>query len=302
MSGTNVPGGVAKERRRERRLELSFPVRVSGHAGDGSTWTEMTRTEELCFGGVSFNLKRPVSQGGVLQLSLPLPQRFRQFDFAEPAYRVYGVVRNVGSPKAEGARVGVMFLGKQAPAGYDKGVRLLMPNEQIKPRQHPRYELRMGIKLRRLDTTAESSEERTVTEDLGLGGALVLTTLPIVKGETVSLETEDGLLKARCSVQNVTIGPDNVPRLSLMFTDDAAAHAVRAVLRRNGFQPPEPTEPTPEMPKPLPQPAALPISVRFERHEAFPECAQSKHGACPGWGWESPSRALRLCRCLCHGA
>src|SRR3970040_1632557 len=104
MSGTNVPGGVAQERRGERRLELSFPVRVSGHAGDGSTWTEMTRSEELCFGGVSFWLKRAVSQGAVLHLSLPLPQRFRQFDFAEPAYRVYCVVRNVGSPKAEGAR------------------------------------------------------------------------------------------------------------------------------------------------------------------------------------------------------
>jgi hypothetical protein len=302
MSGTNVPGAVAKERRRERRLELSFPVRVSGHAADGSTWTEMTRSEELCFGGASFPLKTPVSQGTVLQLSLALPQRFRQFDFAEPAYRVYCVVRNVGSPKAEGARVGVMFLGKHAPAGYDQGVRLLMPNDQLKPRQHPRYDVRVGVKLRRLDTTAGSSEERTLTEDLGLGGALVLTTLAIAKGESVSLETEDGLLKARCSVQNVTIGPDNVPRLSLMFADDDAAGAVRAVLRRNGFQPPEPAGPPPEAAKPLPQPAAQPISVRFERHEAFPECAQSKHGACTGWSWDSPSRALRLCRCLCHGA
>lgn len=293
---------MSKERRRERRLELSFPVRVSGHAADGSTWTEMTRSEDLCFGGASFSLKRPVSQGTVLQLSLPLPQRFRQFDFAEAAYRVYCVVRDVGSPKAEGTRVGVMFLGKHAPAGYDQGVRLLMPNDQVKPGQHPRYEVRVGVRLRRLDTTAESSEERTVTQDLGLGGALVLTTLPIAKGERVSLETEDGLLKARCSVQSVTIGADNVPRLSLMFTDAGAGDAVREVLRRNGIQPPEPAGLTPEAPRPLTQPAAQTSSVRFERHEAFPECAQHKHGACPGWAWESVSRALRLCRCHCHGA
>ncbi len=300
MSATaGAPSG--KERRREIRVALGIPVRVAGHEGDNSTWNEITRSNEVCCGGASFPLRRTVNVGEVLYLSLPLPQRFRQYDLTDASYRVYAVVRDVGRAGGDGARIGVMFLGKHAPAGYGKGVRLLMPNDEVKPR-NPRYEVRVGVRLRRLDTTQQPSEERTVTENLGLGGALVLTALPVTKGESVSLETEDGMLKARCSVQNVAIGKDNVPRLSLMFTDPQAGDAARAVLRRNGFLEPEPAAPPRDAPKPGPQAAASQSSsVRFDRREVFPECGQDKHGACVGWSWDAVPRTLRLCRCSCHG-
>jgi hypothetical protein len=279
------------------RVALGIPVRVSGHESDNSTWSEISRSNDVCCSGASFSLRRPVKLGEVLYLSLPLPQRFRQFDLTDASYRVYAVVRNIGGAGADGARVGVMFLGKHAPAGYGKGVRLLMPNDEVKPR-NPRYEVRVGVRLRRLDAPGE---ERTVTENLGTGGALVLTTLPIAKGESVDVETEDGLLDARCSVQNVAIGKDNVPRLSLMFLDPEAEAGARAVLRRNGFLEADPAGPPRDAPKPAPQPASPSTSVRFERREAFPECSQDKHGGCVGWSWDSVPRTLRLCRCTCHG-
>jgi hypothetical protein len=130
MSG---PAGTSggRERRREIRVPLGVAVGVSGYAKDGSTWSEMTRSHDLSVGGTSFQLKQPVSVGEVLHLSMPLPQRFRQFDLTEESYRVYAVVRDAGGGGGEGSRVGVMFLGKHPPAGYGTGCRLVISNEEI---------------------------------------------------------------------------------------------------------------------------------------------------------------------------
>lgn len=263
----------------------------------------MTLSHSVSQGGASFRLQRSVSLGDVLHLSLPMPNRLRQFDLTDAGYRVYSSVRNVGARGPDGALVGVMLLGKYPPRGFDKGVRLLLPEDHVRFRQYPRHDVRVGLTLRRLQPGAQPGEERSVTEVLGLGGLLVPTTLPVGKGETVSVETHDGLLRSRCSVQNVTIGPENVPRLSLMFLDDTAAAGAKEVLRRHGITDPEPP-PQPDQtvqPAPAPPPRA-PSSVRFDKREAFAECSQEKHGSCSGWVWEAATRTLSLCRCACHAS
>jgi hypothetical protein len=285
-----------QERRREPRVSLALPIKVVGYRADHTQWSEITHAEDLSSGGAAFRLRRPVSLGEVLQLSLPMPKALRQYDLMDASYLVYGIVRDIGPPDASGARVGVMLQGKRPPAGFDKGVRVLLPSDQIRPRQHPRYELKLNVKLRRLDTTVGPLEEWTVTENLGPGGASVPTGLPIMKGDSVCLETADGAFRARASVQSLTIGKDNVPRLSLAFLDTGADEAIAELLRRHGFLAPAPRPAA--APSPL---ASAPLApVRFDRREPFPDCASGQHELCLGWDRETEVRVHRLCRCSCH--
>jgi hypothetical protein len=285
-----------QERRREGRLNMALPVKVVGHGVDGSTWSELTHTEDLSSGGVGFRVKRRVALGEVLHLALPMPKSLRQYDLMDASYSVYGIVRDVRHLGDDGWRVGLMLQGKRPPAGFDKGVRILLPSDEIQPRQHPRYELKLNVKLRRLEASSGPQEEWSVTENLGPGGALVPTSLPITKGESVLVESDDGALKTRASVQNVAIGADNVPRLSLSFRDPGADAAVSELLRHNGFAVPSPASSAPAARAASPALSA----VRFDRRETFPECQSGRHDACPGWGAEAEPRVHRLCRCRCH--
>lgn len=208
-------------------MSLSLPVRVQGHLEDGSAWTEMTTSEDASFGGASFVLKHPVPQGQALYLSLPLPKRFRRYDLTEPSYHVYAVVRDISGP-----RVGVMFLGKHAPKGYGEGSRYLLPSDphpQAAPaadpkerRQQERRDLFLNLKLRRETNAGDSQEERTVAENLSKGGARVLTSLAVAKGEVLVLEEMGGDFQTRVEIRGVYIGKDGVPRLNLRFLDALA--------------------------------------------------------------------------------
>jgi len=204
-------------------MSLSLPVRVQGHLEDGSAWAEMTSSEDASFGGASFVLKHPVPQGQALFLSLPLPKRFRRYDLTEPSYHVYAVVRDIVGP-----RVGVMFLGKHAPKGYGEGSRYLLPSDphpQAEPkerRQHLRREIFLNLKLRRDAAESGPQEERTVAENLSKGGARVLTSLAVAKGEVLVLEEVDGDFRTRVEIRGVYIGKDGVPRLNLRFLDSLA--------------------------------------------------------------------------------
>lgn len=277
---------------------MSIAVRVTGYDAPGTQWSEMTRSKELSTGGAAFDLKHPVGLGQALQLALPLPKHFRQYDLTDASYVTYAIVRDV-APSGDGQRVGVMFYGKHPPEGYEKGVRQLLPTDQVAQRRHPRYDLTLNVRLRRLDGGPGPKEEWTVTENLSLGGALVRTGLPVMKGDTIGFETADGLLKTRAAVRNLAIGKDNVPRLAMMFVDPTAADGAREVLKRNGVAQAE-SSPTPAAPPATAAPAAAASGVRFQRRETLSECGAGKHGVCPGWGWEAVPRLLRLCRCTCH--
>src|SRR5512143_2808799 len=86
-------GGV--ERRKHRRVPMKLPVRVQGRDADGTAWEEMATCEDGSAGGVGLRFNRTVVLGQVLHLSLPLPERFRQYDLTDPSYRLPALVRNV---------------------------------------------------------------------------------------------------------------------------------------------------------------------------------------------------------------
>ena len=205
---------------------MKIPVRVQGREAEGSTWEEMSSCEDASAGGVGLLLKRPVVLGQVLHLSLPLPQRFRQYDLTDPSYRTYSLVRNVRpGPGADSARVGVVFLGKNPPRGAHAlpGELYLMPGDPtpVERRKFQRCFARLSLKLAAEQAPGGVAvEERTVAEDISQQGAQVrATTLPVVKGAILQVEEIGGDFKTRAEVRSISIGTDGHPRLSLLFLD-----------------------------------------------------------------------------------
>ena len=65
-------------------------------------------------------------------------------------------------------------------------------------------------------------QEQTVAENLSKGGARVLTSLPVSKGDIILVEEVDGPFRTRAEIRNIYIGKDKVPRLNLKFLDTEA--------------------------------------------------------------------------------
>lgn len=210
-------------------MALVLPVQVRGHEEDGTPWIEMSSTDDASFGGASLAVEHRVEPGHVLALSLPLPRRFRRYDLTEPGYHVWALVRDVIRAGAR-RRVGVMFLGKSPPKDHDKnpGGRYLLPTDpQPKPKERRRFarleNAFLNLKLHRLDPSGTSvQEERTVAENLGKGGARVMTAMAVAKGDVVLVEELGGEFKTRAEIRNIYIGEDRVPRLNLQFLDGEA--------------------------------------------------------------------------------
>jgi PilZ domain len=219
--------GSQSDRRKDVRMALRIPVKVDGFDVDGP-WQEMTMSRDTSASGVAFTLIHPAQFGQVLLLSMPLPKRFRQYDLTDPSYRVYAVVRRV-EPGRVRATLGVMFLGKNPPRGFEKnpaGRYLLSqdpaPGTRAERRAHERREMPYNLKLSRQAPGAAPQQEHTVAENLGKGGARVLTTLPVAKGEIIIVEEVGGPFRTRAEIKNIYIGKDKIPRLNLQFLDGEA--------------------------------------------------------------------------------
>ena len=105
--------------RRFGRIELEVPVRVHGHEQDGTVWQELTAIDDASSDGVSFVIRRRLEKGRVLRLVTPFPKSIRKFDESSPAYTIYGLVREA-LEREGGWRIGVQFLGKKPPRGFDE--------------------------------------------------------------------------------------------------------------------------------------------------------------------------------------
>src|SRR5262249_40349932 len=156
-------------------------------------------------GGCSFVLHRALLPGQVLHLDLPLPKAFRRYDLQEGGYSVYALVRS-STLLAAGHRIGVMFLGRTPPRGFQQNPAgpYLLPNDpQPAPkdrRLHRRFELFLNLKLLRTGDGATQQEEKTVAENLGKGGARVLTGMSVTKGDVLIVEELDGSFRTRAEV------------------------------------------------------------------------------------------------------
>jgi hypothetical protein len=224
------PQPDGRERRQDARMTLSLPLKVHGFRDDGTTWEEMTTIDNVSGSGAAFRVRHSLTKGHVLLLALPMPKRFRRYDLSEASYRTYALVRHAAAD-LEGYRVGVMFLGKNAPRGFDKkpGGLYFLPSDpppaaEVKERRRwQRVDIFVNLRLRRMPGAGGGlQEERTIAENIGKGGARVLTSMPVGKGEILTLEEMDGDFRTRAEVRNLYIGPDGIPRLNLKFLDGEA--------------------------------------------------------------------------------
>jgi hypothetical protein len=223
------------------RLALQLPVRVHCRETPDFEWTEMTRLMNVTPFGAGFTLKRPTEKGRLLHMTIPMPRQLRVFDHVEDQYRVWAIVRYLRSditPAGILFYVGVAFIGKRPPASYEqepwrryevsKDITqgLKSAEEMLKPapgenrRVETRHNIPVDMQLELLDENGAVVEsEQTVTENIGIHGATLFTTLDLARGRFVRLTSGQYGTTAHAAIRTRSIGPDGVARLHVEFID-----------------------------------------------------------------------------------
>jgi hypothetical protein len=240
---------VEKENRRIQRIGLPLPVRVEVRVSRESSWYEITRLNDVSAFGCGFTLKRPVKRGRLVLLTIPMPRQLRSFDYGEPQYRIWGLVRRcipVGrSMAAPEYSIGVAFTGKNPPVDYiehpsriydlisraedgEAGLWHLsqadvraddshLPNDL---RKQTRYFIPEPVLLEQHDEAGNLVvSEQTVTENISLGGAAVFSTHQADAGTFVRLVSERHGINILSVVRGSRLGADGITRLHLEFID-----------------------------------------------------------------------------------
>jgi serine/threonine-protein kinase len=91
-------------------------------------------------------------------------------------------------------------------------------------RQTGRLDIFVNLVVRRVGTLGTVlQEERTIAENIGRGGARVLTGMASVAiGDVLHLEEVGGNFKTRAEIRNAYVGKDNIRRLNMRFLDSPA--------------------------------------------------------------------------------
>jgi hypothetical protein len=243
VSNTSVS---EKEDRRIQRIGLALPIRIEGKVNLEVAWSEITRLQDVSAFGAGFNLNRPVKRGRLVALTMPMPRQLRCYDYMEPQYRIWGLVRRCVTIKnaisAEQYAIGVAFIGKHPPLSYkddpaklyeitqleEKGFWHLVeapdvPDEKDLPkelRRHSRYQIPVNVLLEILDEEGNVIEaEMTVTENISLGGASVFTSLHADVGSFIRFSSEQYNTSIISVVRGKRLGIDSIPRLHVEFID-----------------------------------------------------------------------------------
>jgi hypothetical protein len=237
---------IANDNRRIQRVSLSLPIRVESQVNESVSWNEVTRLNDLSAFGAGFNLRHPVKRGRLLQMTIPMPRKLRSFDFTEPQYKVWGLVRscipNAKSPTEENHSVGVAFIGKNPPKSYYSDPAKLFeishreegslwrvidavsePDESHLPkelRRHSRHPIPANVLIEIVDEEGNVlASEPTVTENISLSGASVFTSLAVEIGSFVRVKSEQYNASIISIVRGKRLGQDNIPRVHIEFVD-----------------------------------------------------------------------------------
>jgi len=235
-----------KEDRRIQRIGLALPIRIEGKVSPEVAWSEITRLQDVSAFGAGFNLNRPVKRGRLVALTMPMPRQLRCYDYMEPQYRIWGLVRRcIGIKNAINTvqyAIGVAFIGKHPPLSYrddpaklyeitqleEKGFWHIVeapdkPDEKDLPkelRRHSRYQIPVNVLLEILDEEGNVIEaEMTVTENVSLGGASVFTSLHADVGSFIRVSSEQYNTTIISVVRGKRLGTDSIPRLHVEFID-----------------------------------------------------------------------------------
>jgi len=218
-------GGAApsSNRRRCERFKLAQPTQVTGFDRRSGKWQEMAETIDVSRTGLNLRLRKRVRNGMVLYLSLPMPIKMRSHGYAEPTYKVYGLVRRVDVPK-QGARVvGVEFLGQHPPAGFLDRPWAVYRSRRWAGGERRRERRETASEIVRLEYLAEDLQvvlrQDCRTENIGRRGLRVVVKGAPVDFELVRVIHQRRALEALGSVRDRYVGPDGLERLCLQLVD-----------------------------------------------------------------------------------
>ncbi len=234
------------EGRRIRRISLTLPVRIEAQVDRTVSWTEVTRLNDISAFGAGFVLKRPVKRGRLLHLTLPLPRQLRCFDFTEPQYNVWGLVRRCvpisDRLSGDSYALGVAFIGKRPPGSFaDNPAKLYeikhreeeglwhikeaeaFPDERNLPkdqRRQSRFPIPLTLLVEMIDGNGDVlASETTVTENLSIGGAAIFTTLNLEVGSFLRVTSDQYNTTIISVVRGKRMGADGIARLHIEFID-----------------------------------------------------------------------------------
>ncbi|HEY0427126.1 MAG TPA: PilZ domain-containing protein [Pyrinomonadaceae bacterium] len=238
---------VKKNDRRIQRVSLALPVRIESKVNRSYSWDEVTRLNDVSAFGAGFNLRRPLKRGRLVQMTIPLPRQLRCYDYMEPQYKVWALVRRcipVNQKNGnEAYAVGVAFIGRNPPSSYihdpaklyditqvnDQNLWQIVeagdaPDESTLPkdcRRHTRFAIPVGMVLETVDDEGRitTGSEMTVTENISLGGAAVFTTLNADIGSFVRVKSDQYNVSIISIVRGKRLGKDGITRLHVEFID-----------------------------------------------------------------------------------
>ena len=239
--------GLDTENRRIQRIALPLPARVDVRVDKKVTWYEMTRLSDVSAFGAGFVIKRPIKRGRMVLMTIPMPRQLRCFDYGEPQYRIWGLVRRcivtgTSAMNPEYA-IGAAFIGKNPPLDYiEHPARLydiirrddtsgffqiaaanLMADEaklEKQLRKQTRYFIPENLIIEKTDEAGNVLfAEETVTENISLGGAAVFSTLSAGAGTILRVVSRRYGLQILSIVRGSRKGADGITRLHLEFID-----------------------------------------------------------------------------------
>jgi hypothetical protein len=236
---------VEKESRRLRRISLTLPIRIEAQIDREVAWSEVTRLSDISAFGAGFMLKRPVKRGRLVQMTMPLPRQLRCYDYLEPQYRIWGLVRRcvpVSAASGESYAIGVAFIGKRPPKSFEENPARLyeishreeeglwhiteapaMPDETHLPkdqRRQSRFHIPLMLTAEKIDSDGKAiNSEMVVTENLSVGGAAILSTLDLAVGSFLRINSEQYQTTIISVVRGRRIGVDGITRFHIEFID-----------------------------------------------------------------------------------
>jgi hypothetical protein len=214
---------LGNNRRRCERFKLSIPARVTGHDRQNGKWHEMTETIEVSRTGVRLRLRKPVRQGTVLYLTLPLPTKLRAHGFAEQSYNVYTLVQRVEPPRQGIRAVGVEFIGAHPPKGFiDKPWAVFRPRKWGgSDRRRPDREVHIEkVRIEYFDESMRSiSQESATTENISRTGLRLSGTMAPPEFDVALISCPRLKFECMVALRSRYMGQDGFERICVQLID-----------------------------------------------------------------------------------
>ncbi|MEW6125488.1 MAG: PilZ domain-containing protein [Acidobacteriota bacterium] len=208
-------------RRRNQRIKMALPTRVSGYDQHNKKWDEMTQTVDVSRTGVSVKVRRRVRCGNVVYLTLPLPTKLRMHGFAETSFNSYAIVRRV-DPIQNGQRIiALEFIGEHPPKGY-----MEKPWTTFKTQQWNGTERRREKRLSRMekvsieyfdDNFRSLAKEETVTENVSGQGMRIFVKYAPFEFDLIRVTSLTRNFESLALVRNRFVGKEGLERLCVQF-------------------------------------------------------------------------------------